>query len=83
MPLRVYNNTVRVQKTMIKRFKGPQEYKLVFHRFMRNKQITVEEQVELFQFILDTDQQTICDRIEKTSEYMLAEGFLYYVHTGD
>ena len=79
----MYNNTVRVQKTMPKQFKGPEEYKLLFHRFMRNKQMTVDEQVKLFQFLVDTEQQTLSEKIEKTSEYMIAEGFLYYVHTGD
>lgn len=68
---------------MLKRFKGTPYYKGLFHKYTKGDAITVEEQCKLFQFILDTDQHKISDKIERTAEYMLAEGFLYYVHTGD
>lgn len=61
---------------------GPKKYQKFWHKWKQGT-LTVDDGLDLFQFLLDTDQ--CWDEKESTdlAGYLLAEGFLYYIYSGE
>jgi hypothetical protein len=43
--------------------------------------MSTNDVMELFQFLLDTDQVWDDDQLARTAQYYISEGFLYHVET--
>ena len=61
---------------------GPKKYQLYWTKWKQGL-LTVDDGLDLFQFLLDTDQCWDDTDSANLAGYLLAEGFLYYVYSGD
>ena len=61
-----------------------EKYEELLTRYTREGLPEQDELVELFQYLLDTDKiNEMSPRMQQYSNYLLMEGFLYNVHTGE
>jgi len=61
---------------------GPKKYLEFFAKY-KERTLTVDDGLDLFQFLLDTDQQDIDSETAKMADYLIDEGFLYFIYSGD
>ena len=61
---------------------GPKKYLEFFAKYKKGT-LPVDDGLELFQFLLDTDQQDIDTKTAQMADYLIAEGFLYFIYSGD
>ena len=59
----------------------PPKYKQLYSRWLqRNEQIfPLSDEIELLQFLLDTEQHVENININRRAEHLLLEGYLYHV----
>ena len=62
------------------KIQGTKEIKDLWKKYQRG-QLDWENGVNLFQYLLDTDQHLEDESLYKTARYLVAEGFCYYVPT--
>ena len=83
-PFSEYNNSVRVQKTnlrnMLPNLVAPNQYKELLKLYESGK-LPVSEGVALFQFLIDTEQCWDDVELSRVANYLISEGFCYYVYT--
>lgn len=60
---------------------APKNIQDLWKKYQRQEQMQVNEVMELFQFLLDTDQCWEDQRLAQTARYYISEGFLYHVPT--
>lgn len=58
----------------------PKKYQDLLARHIREGLNDVDELVDLYQFLLDSEMiQEMSPRIKQMADYMIAEGFCYYI----
>lgn len=63
------------------RITAPDNIQDLWKSWKRREEMTVENVVELFQFLLDTDQHLKLPHTKQLAEYLIMEGFCYHVPT--
>jgi hypothetical protein len=61
---------------------APKRYQDLYERYTEGSEpMSTNDVMELFQFLLDTDQVWDDDQLARTAQYYISEGFLYHVET--
>ena len=60
---------------------APDNIQVLWKKWKRREKMTVDSVIELFQFLLDTNQHLKNPHTKQVAEYFIMEGFCYHVPT--